>query len=255
MELNIIGDIAGRYETLLALLEKMPKSATPLSVGDMVDRGPKSKEVLEFFKNHLAVLGNHEHFMLTEHQAYTKGEASYYQPRVWFANGGIATLKSFIPDLDEERLLWYRGNPNFTYQYNDEETTRKLADGFDYYCELMKAIPQDLINWLAQLPLFYEEEGLFVSHAPRNPTLTLERLCDLNVSIHKIEQTIIWNRGSTRRLPSKIQIHGHNAERDVDFTSDKDGNHTINIDTSFGRKLTGIHWPSLEIFQQDFLEK
>jgi hypothetical protein len=253
MELNIIGDVAGRYDTLTALIEKMPSSATPLSVGDMIDRGPKSKEVLEFFKQHKAVLGNHEHFLLTEYKACIGKEISYYQPRIWFANGGLATLRSFFPDLDEEKLSLYRGNPLFL-KYPDLNI-EQLEEGFNYYCNLMQTLPQDLIDWLSQLPLFYEEEGLFVSHAPRNPTLTLERLCNLDVPMNRIEQTIIWNRGSTRRLPFKLQIHGHNAERDVDFTSDKSGNHTINIDTSYGRKLTGIHWPSLEIFQQDFLEK
>jgi serine/threonine protein phosphatase 1 len=62
--MNLIGDIQGKYRTLLALLKQMPDD-DPVSVGDMIDRGPHSMEVLEFFRNHgKALLGNHEHMML-----------------------------------------------------------------------------------------------------------------------------------------------------------------------------------------------
>ena len=47
--MNLIGDIQGNYHTLRALLKQMPDEE-PVSVGDMVDRGPRSKEVLEFFR-------------------------------------------------------------------------------------------------------------------------------------------------------------------------------------------------------------
>ena len=57
--MNLIGDIQGNYRTLLALLKQMPDD-DPVSVGDMIDRGPRSMEVLEFFRNHgKALLGNH----------------------------------------------------------------------------------------------------------------------------------------------------------------------------------------------------
>ena len=47
--MNLIGDIQGNYHTLRALLKQMPDEE-PVSVGDMIDRGPRSKEVLEFFR-------------------------------------------------------------------------------------------------------------------------------------------------------------------------------------------------------------
>ena len=62
----------------------------PVSVGDMVDRGPRSKEVLEFFRLHgKALLGNHEHMMLD----YFKG-TEIYMPHIWLLNSGDATLYS-----------------------------------------------------------------------------------------------------------------------------------------------------------------
>ena len=85
--MNLIGDIQGNYHTLRALLKQMPDEE-PVSVGDMVDRGPRSKEVLEFFRLHgKALLGNHEHMMLD----YFKG-TEIYMPHIWLLNSGDATL-------------------------------------------------------------------------------------------------------------------------------------------------------------------
>ena len=45
----------------------MPEGET-ISVGDMIDRGPNSKEVVEYFMdptiNSSAIFGNHEHLMV-----------------------------------------------------------------------------------------------------------------------------------------------------------------------------------------------
>jgi serine/threonine protein phosphatase 1 len=61
----VVGDIHGCFDEFLALLEKIGPSENDMiiSVGDMVDRGPESPEVVSFFmrnKNTLAILGNHE---------------------------------------------------------------------------------------------------------------------------------------------------------------------------------------------------
>src|SRR3990167_4499879 len=89
---NIVGDIAGRYDQLLALLKKMPDDEV-ISIGDMIDRGPKSKEVIEWFmKNGKAILGNHEHMMLDFYR-----NENYYEHDVWQQNGGSVTLTSFDP--------------------------------------------------------------------------------------------------------------------------------------------------------------
>ena len=46
--MNLIGDIAGNFKTLLALLKKMPDDE-PIGLGDLNDRGPRSREVFDFF--------------------------------------------------------------------------------------------------------------------------------------------------------------------------------------------------------------
>ena len=87
--MNLVGDIQGNYRTLLALLKQMPDD-DPVSVGDMIDRGPRSMEVLEFFRNHgKALLGNHEHMMLDYFC-----DSGNYMPDLWLMNSGDATLNS-----------------------------------------------------------------------------------------------------------------------------------------------------------------
>ena len=61
----VVGDIHGCFDELVKLLELVGfgKEDGLISVGDMLDRGPKSWKVCEFFKetpNAYSVLGNHE---------------------------------------------------------------------------------------------------------------------------------------------------------------------------------------------------
>lgn len=73
----IVGDIHGMYNALMKLLESVnfDKNIDRLfSVGDLIDRGPKSLEVL-YLNNQswfFAVLGNHETMLLTGHLSYSK---------------------------------------------------------------------------------------------------------------------------------------------------------------------------------------
>jgi Calcineurin-like phosphoesterase len=66
MRTLVVGDIHGCYDELLVLLQmaRIGPGDGIVSVGDLVDRGPKSWEVVDFFRQHparrRAVLGNHE---------------------------------------------------------------------------------------------------------------------------------------------------------------------------------------------------
>lgn len=61
----VIGDIHGCYDEFILLLEEVgySKDDRIISVGDIVDRGPDSVKVYDFFRNHprhIVVTGNHE---------------------------------------------------------------------------------------------------------------------------------------------------------------------------------------------------
>jgi len=71
----VVGDIHGCYEELLALVRSvgLKESDRLISVGDLVTKGPQSREVLELFMTDArfsAVIGNHDRALLE----YWKGE-------------------------------------------------------------------------------------------------------------------------------------------------------------------------------------
>jgi len=62
----IIGDIHGEFQKLLALIEKLPKDSKLIFVGDLIDRGLQSREIIAYIRehNHQVVRGNHEQLNL-----------------------------------------------------------------------------------------------------------------------------------------------------------------------------------------------
>jgi len=87
----VVGDLHGRFLTLNDLLLKAqyhPLQDILLSVGDLIDRGPRSVELIDFFEapGRYAVRGNHEQMVMN--------------PAVWLEiwkyrpNGGPATCRS-----------------------------------------------------------------------------------------------------------------------------------------------------------------
>jgi serine/threonine protein phosphatase 1 len=61
----VVGDIHGCYDELMKLMDKvgLHKSDRVISVGDLIAKGPKSREVLDLFindKRFSSVIGNHD---------------------------------------------------------------------------------------------------------------------------------------------------------------------------------------------------
>jgi hypothetical protein len=221
--MNIIGDIAGQYKTLLALLKKMPDDDV-LSVGDMIDRGPDSFKVLQWFKdNGQALLGNHEHMMLD-----ALDEGGFYQRGIWMYNGGGHTVRSF----GVENMLAMKGHP--------------------------------LVEWVRTLPLYKKLPGALVSHAFIHPHQELEDALDLGRGYTdnycmQCDRSIIWNRWEPVRRENDagnpmVQIAGHNSQFGLRKFEDDQGLIGICIDSCRENVLTGLHWPSMQIFQQEYID-
>jgi serine/threonine protein phosphatase 1 len=105
-----ISDIHGCAKTLSALLDKLAlTSADTLYVlGDMIDRGPDSKGVLDilmFLSNAVCIKGNHEAMLI---DAYAKPAQAL---DLWLMSGGRATLESFGGKVPKEYLNFLRGLP------------------------------------------------------------------------------------------------------------------------------------------------
>jgi serine/threonine protein phosphatase 1 len=109
-----ISDIHGCYNPFYELVTKtikLKKSDQLILLGDYVDRGQQSKEVIDFILdlekngfNVTSLTGNHEAMLLD----------SYKKPEIfplWLMNGGAATLASFgiknIVDIEEKYLEFF----------------------------------------------------------------------------------------------------------------------------------------------------
>ena len=93
-----VGDIHGCYDKLLALMEKMDidfDSDTLVFLGDYIDRGPQSFEVVAYladlkqrYANTIFLKGNHEEML----EKYLSGEDRI----TYLVNGGQQTLESYM---------------------------------------------------------------------------------------------------------------------------------------------------------------
>lgn len=137
MKLWAIPDIHGRWDLLQLLWSKLEADGLDLSVdkviflGDYVDRGPDSAQVVSFIRmmtkrhpNVKAVVGNHEDININYMVRRTEDDKWSF-----FANGGEATRDSY------HRM-----------GYMD--------------------MPEEHIRFLAALPDHIIEDGFFFSHAP-----------------------------------------------------------------------------------------
>ncbi len=97
----VIGDIHGCYYTLLELVRQIEKKypeAEIISLGDLVDRGNHSYEVVDFIMEEEIrfVPGNHDYMFYHFFKYPTSAFA-----RSWVFNGNEATLESYVEHEDE----------------------------------------------------------------------------------------------------------------------------------------------------------
>ena len=131
----VIGDVHGMVDALIRLLEKLPTDAEVVFVGDLIDRGDKSAQVVEIVRSrgYRCVLGNHENTFIRFFQDYFDGMPYNALIKKWsmwlFANGGKETLQSYG--------FWENRNPSPA---------------------VMERIQSDMA-WMQQLPIYLELEA------------------------------------------------------------------------------------------------
>ncbi|MFV0336217.1 MAG: metallophosphoesterase family protein [Tropicimonas sp.] len=178
---EIIGDIHGRADLLEALPPPEP-GAVRVSVGDYVDRGPASRQVLDYLHARtlddgwICLRGNHEEMFLDFLDNPAKGLR-------WLRFGGRETLASFgvaeLPEMPEEEIL------------------RGAAQ------RVVEAMSFDLRDWLRGLPVLRSFGTLTVVHAGLDPQLPVEA---------QSESAAIWGHpefGLYPRADGQWIAHGH----------------------------------------------
>ncbi len=155
MRIIAVGDIHGCYQAWLALAEAVPFAVYDVLVtlGDHVDRGPNSREVIdsliEWGKEHrvICLRGNHEVLMLDALK-------DRFGLRPWLEVGGMATMES------------YRGTGNG-----------------------MGAVPPEHREFLeATVPWWETESHIFV-HASVNPSLPMEQQTEPDLFWKRVDFT------------------------------------------------------------------
>ncbi len=207
--MNIIADVAGQYDALMRLVAKMPKDPF-IFVGDLIDRGPKSKEVVEWvMKNARSVLGNHEDMMIDFYR-----DTDRYEDGIWFMNGGETTAQSYV------------GRKIYANKPSHHELIRKR-------------IPEEHIIWMENLPTeIRTDDGLLVTHAAYNS--------DVIATYDTFGA--IWYRGEPVKQAGIMNVFGHNSHWGITKFED----YAMCIDGSRHNVLTGLHWPSMTIYQEPY---
>lgn len=212
-----IADVAGQYETLMRLVAKMPREEI-LFLGDLIDRGPQSREVVEFAMINKCVLGNHEDMAIDYHRG-----TNIYDEGIWRCNGGDRTLASYKNHLEEDHIKWFEGLPVF------HESTHVFASH---------------APWDSALSL---EEASEITRPGRGFLISSKQLAP---------NSLIWNRHfpCDRRFRDKdgliaepfgvkkLQIFGHNSMWGLRrFDREDDTPFALCLDASSSKLLTGLH--------------
>jgi serine/threonine protein phosphatase 1 len=193
--LYAVGDIHGRADLLEVLHRRITADADQLTpgtekivlyVGDYVDRGLESRQVLDVLLsrplpdfNTVHLLGNHDAWLLSFLIDSKIGPT-------WMRFGGDATLHSYgihlRPSVSDVRYFE------------------------DLQAELRERLPRQHVEFLEELELSYETGDYLFVHAGVRPNQPLDR---------QTADDLLWIREpflSSRRDLGKVVVHGHTVE-------------------------------------------
>ena len=224
MKTFVFTDIHGEFDTFLDLYQKIKIDESKdklIFLGDYIDRGNKSFELIEFlislksvYEDRIIFLkGNHEDMMLKylyHLNILNNYREFHHDHNIWFSNGGFQTIKSYNKngfDLSKNEM---------------PETHRKFYDDLD---------------------LYHETEDFIFVHAGLNKNFDL---------IDQDENDLMWIRNkfiSDSFDFGKTIVFGHTVRKD--FTVYKD-DFKIGIDTGlvYGGKLTCLELPKLNFHKK-----
>lgn len=213
----LFGDIHGCFDNLVNLINivrnKIKDDDVLVFLGDYVDRGKYSYEVIEYlisiskFFNTIFLKGNHEAMFLK----YIYGED---KSGIFIYNGGHETIKSYNRNLKSFR------------------------------------VPERHILFLQNLDPFFEGDNFIAVHAGLDPKINkIEHQSEEDIvwirdeffrSNKKWDKTIIFGHTPTFLIKSRLRSIYFDKIRNI-----------IGVDTGavYGGKLTCLRWPDMSVFQ------
>lgn len=210
-----IGDIHGRADLLADMMQRISRDSNAgppgletilVFVGDYVDRGPDSADVLDqlvklksgdSYTTHL-LKGNHEVMFLD----FLAGPSAFFQ---WAANGGVTTLESY--DIDVAAI-----------PEDSPERLRHMA---------LQTIPDSHLKLLRGLETSVIIGDYMFAHAGVRPDVPLDA---------QLEHDLIWIREPFLDFEGdlgKVVVHGHTPVPEPDIRANR-----IDIDTLAWRSGT-----------------
>jgi serine/threonine protein phosphatase 1 len=213
-----VGDVHGCLDELLSLEraivangKNLPGRKLIIMLGDYVDRGPASSQVIDHLLapppagfERICLAGNHEVVMLD----YIDGRLGLAD---WMSMGAASTLLSY--GIDHDRLAQiYR-------------SSRQIDE------VIRRTIPAAHIAFLRSLPILVEAQRFIFVHAGVRPEVDLERQSDYDLAFIRSE---FYERA---HLLKKYVVHGHTPVAEA-----KREGMRVNIDTGavFGGRLTAL---------------
>jgi serine/threonine protein phosphatase 1 len=244
----LIGDVHGNLKTLEALLAKIPDSEKAKGVcfvGDLIDRGPNSRGVIDLVRNnnYLCVRGNHEDMLLSEFRGVliniANGGHDWRYGGLWSLNGGTKTIDSYYDLVEVDGCV--------------EEVF--ALDKFEEH-----------IRWIETLPIYLEipdiknNDGryLVVSHSHIiNLWRGLHKESGVNRNMLLME--LMWGRPyKLKSIQNIFSVIGHTPIKN----GPKIKKVYANIDTgcyyngeSGYFKLTALQFPEMIVYQQENIDK
>jgi len=225
----IISDVHGCYKSLLSLIDKLPnkKKSKICFVGDLVDRGNNSYDVIKFImdNNYDLVLGNHEK-MFIEYSSMLENDRKNDSLKHWLFNcGGEETLNSYTSKKEFHKQL----------------------------------------DFLKSLPLYKEYKNyktkdgryLVVSHSALGKAWELRNSKDKDDK-NKFEAQVLWSRYKNSDNNKIFNVYGHTI-----FDEPVLNKYSCAIDLGCYKsnekvkkpRLCALEFPSMRIFTQRNIEK
>jgi serine/threonine protein phosphatase 1 len=222
-QIYIISDVHGCYKSLLALIEQFPnkQKSKICFVGDLIDRGINSFEVIEFVKNnnYACVMGSHEKALLQ----YSEFGVSEDLKKWYEKGGGKETINSYSSKEKFNEHIEYLKSLPLYLEYQDYRTID------DRYLVVSHSAVAD--SWNLRLSLNAEDKRIF-------------------------EQYCLYKRYKQFDNKDIFNIYGHAVRSEVKITS-FDCNIDLGCcykgtnDAISNPRLCALEFPSMKIYIQE----